>query len=1099
MNKRRVNITYKLSSTYLAIISAALISGIFCLYTLFKYQAIDKEMVLVNIPCISEVEKTQEISNEINKLTKNWVFLSNLSDRTKTNALVKNEYATAFFSLSKIAKKCQKTEDKRHFLAIKRNSKKALDGIAELNNIVADFESFYDEEKVNRAAEIYQTKIESSLKKNQSLFSELLISKNKRQKIIFEEKLNLIDYLTIIVFCAIASIVFISIASIFYTDKKISSPLIDLKNIISKVTAGDIETIAKSNGNDEIADMHNEISTLVDSLIEKTAFAKEIGIGNYFSEINILSDKDKLGYSLVDMSFELQKNNLQTKSSQESLKNAQKTAKIGSWEYELNTKKLSWSDEMYAIFEITTKNSLEELITAYKSKIHPDDKKTLSTIFKQTSITGEDFTYEHRILLQNGQIKYVFGKGTCEKNKLGKTIRIKGIVQDISSQKKTEQQIKDLIIFQNSILNSTEQSIISTDVNGLITQFNSGAEKILGYSAEEIINIQNPGIFHDPAEVVARAEVLSNELNKTVEPGFDVFISKANIFGSDTNEWTYITKNGNRIPVELIVTSRRNENNEIIGYTGVASDMSVKKAQFNEINLLKNALDETSLVSIANEKGIIEMVNEKFCLVSGYSQEELLGQNHRILNSGFHDKAFFIDLWKTISNGAIWRNEVQNRSKKGDIYWVHTTIVPVLNENNKPTQYISIRQDITERKHFEEVIINQKRIAEELTMAKDEFMSSMSHEIRTPLNGIIGFTNILLNNSNLTEQQNKQLEAIKTSGDILLVIINDILDIAKIESGKMNLEETPLQLKDLSQLILDTFAVKINEKQLNIHFEVDSNLPSNLLGDSVRISQILFNLLSNAIKFTTQGGTIALEIKSKHDSDLECHVELIVKDSGIGIPEDKINSVFEPFVQTSDDTARKYGGTGLGLTIVKKIIDLMHGEIRLTSEFGIGTTFTVLIPFKKNLKKDEIKPVTGLKLEEKAGDKLEAPRTLRILLAEDNLINQLLAQTVLEQFNYEVTTVENGLLAVEAVQEGIYDIVLMDLMMPEMDGYEASEKIRKLTDITNAGIPIIAVSADVTNSVINKCKEIGINDYISKPFDSEILKEKIIQLTRENL
>ena len=1096
MSNRKINITQKLATTYIVIIISTIISGVFSLFTLFKYQEIDQEMVLVNNPCIDEIETVQEISINLNTLTKNWVFLSNLKDKEKIEEIIKKDYSNSQKNISKILKRSKNKRDRKNFYEINKNSKTFLRGVNEINLILVDFESFFDEDKVNKATEIYTEKIENILKKNNRLFSQVLKEKKHRQEVIFKEKQTLFNYLTLIVFLAVIAILLLSIYSIYYTKKKIALPLIELKKIISNVTIGDILKINRSSETDEIAEMQNELSSLVDSLIEKTAFAKEIGQGNYFSEINILSEKDKLGYSLLDMSFELQKNNLQIKNSQESLKNAQITAKIGSWEYEIDSKKLSWSDEMYNLFEMEPQNSLEELISIYKTKIHPEDKPTLSQLINKMLISGKDFEYKHRIIKANGEIKYIYGKGIIEKNKFDKIVRIKGIAQDISQQKKTEKEIINLINFQNSILNSTEQSIISTNIDGTITHFNLGAEKLLGYSSDEILNIHNPGLFHLEEEVVSRAEKLSKELNIKIEPGFDVFITNANIKESDTNEWTYIHKNGTHIPVELTVTARRDSTNNIIGYTGVASDISVKNAQISEIKTLKNALDETSLVAIINTKGIFETVNDKFCLFSGYSRDELIGQNRKLLDSDFHTNEFWIEMIQTISKGEIWKNEVQNKNKKNDFYWVDETIVPVLDENGKPKQYISILQDITERKHFEEVIINQRRTAENLTKAKDDFMSSMSHEIRTPLNGIIGFTNILINNTNLTEQQNKQLEAIKTSGDILLVIINDILDIAKIESGKMNLEENPIQLKELSQLIIDTFAVKINEKELIVKIECDENLNNNLLGDSVRISQILFNLVSNAIKFTPLKGSIIISIKTIKEDNEKNTVEISVKDSGIGIPSDKINTVFEAFVQTSDDTARKYGGTGLGLSIVQKLLVLMEGTISVESEFGIGTTFTAIIPFKKNTKQDMRNSLKYLKSLKDNENNEEEIKVLKILLAEDNFINQLLAQTVLMQFNYEVTTVENGVLAIEAIKSNTFDIVLMDLMMPEMDGYEASIGIRALEDEEKSNIPIIAVSADVTNSVKTKCKNVGINDYISKPFDSKELKYKILNLIK---
>lgn len=666
------------------------------------------------------------------------------------------------------------------------------------------------------------------------------------------------------------------------------------------------------------------------------------------------------------------------------------------------------------------------------------------------------------------------------------------LINMANSLKESKEKINSLINFQNAILDSTEQSIITRDKSGFITHMNKGAEKMLGYSLEELMGMKTPNAFHIESQIINRAKVLSKELNTKIEPDFNAFVAKANLVGIDRNEWTFVKKDGTTITVDLIVTPIKNEKNEISGYTFVGSDISQSKKNLKEITLLRNALNDTAVVSITNSKGIIEHVNDKFLIASKYTREELIGQNHRILNSGHHPRSFFKKLWETIGKGKIFRGELVNRTKTGELYWEDSTIVPVMNEQNKPIQYISIKQDITKRKQFEKELIESKELAEKLAKVKDEFLSSMSHEIRTPLNGIIGFTNLLIQNPAFPVDQRKQLESIKTSGDILLVIINDILDLAKMDAGKMSLEEISFDLKELVDLIINTFAVKINEKRLNVHLVFHENVPQLVLGDSVRISQILFNFISNAIKFTSPEGNITLEISLNKEEDEYSFIQISVQDSGIGIQPDKVNTVFEPFVQTSNDTSRKYGGTGLGLAIVKKITELMSGTASVESIYGIGSKFTVILP----LKKDDTHQ--SEKIEEPESLEMTSLKNIKVLLVEDNFINQLLAQTVLSQFEAMVTTVENGKLGVEAIEKEDFDIVLMDIIMPEMDGYEATIAIRNLADKSKNSIPIIAVTADVTNTVILKCKESGIDDYISKPFNIYDLYTKILCLVKIN-
>lgn len=386
----------------------------------------------------------------------------------------------------------------------------------------------------------------------------------------------------------------------------------------------------------------------------------------------------------------------------------------------------------------------------------------------------------------------------------------------------------------------------------------------------------------------------------------------------------------------------------------------------------------------------------------------------------------------------------------------------------------------------------EKERSEHLARARDEFLSSMSHEIRTPLNGILGFTDLLLKNPSLDAESKKQLDYIMMSGDILLVIINDILDLAKIESGQITLYEKPFELAKLIQLVYDAFSTKIQEKNLSFETSIDKKIPSIVKGDSVRVAQILFNLISNSVKFTPLKGRITLNIDLEKEDAEFYYVNLTVEDTGIGIAPNKIDTIFDPFIQVSDDTARKYGGTGLGLTIIKKIITMMNGGIEVKSELNVGTKFMVHLPFAKV---SNYPSAAELVIEKNEPELLFAKdKKIKVLLAEDNKINQLLAKKVLANYNFDCVIVENGSLAVEAVINENFDIVLMDIMMPVMDGYEATSIIRNLTDETKRNIPIIALTAVVTGLIVEDCAKAGMNSYLSKPFESEALYKAITKL-----
>lgn len=389
-------------------------------------------------------------------------------------------------------------------------------------------------------------------------------------------------------------------------------------------------------------------------------------------------------------------------------------------------------------------------------------------------------------------------------------------------------------------------------------------------------------------------------------------------------------------------------------------------------------------------------------------------------------------------------------------------------------------------------LVKEKERSEQLAMVRDEFLSSMSHEIRTPLNGILGFTDLLLENPLFDDEAKKQLDYIKMSGDILLVIINDILDLAKIESGQITLYEKPFDLAKLTQLIYNTFVIKVQEKDINFKISIDKKIPKILHGDSIRISQILFNLISNAVKFTPNRGKIRLKIKFDREFEGLYYIKVFVKDTGIGIPSDRIDSIFAPFIQVSNDTARKYGGTGLGLTIIKKIINMMNGDIRVKSKPNVGTKFIVSLPFV-NKNSDSVSSKSIVK-QSQSVTPINKNENINVLLVDDNPINQTLLEKVLSKFNYNCVTVNNGSLAVEAVTNGDFDIVLMDIMMPILNGYEATTIIRNLEDETKKNIPIVALTAVVTGSVIEQCAAVGINKYLSKPFEPEELCNVINEL-----
>ncbi|TDE53404.1 response regulator [Flavobacterium sp. GT3P67] len=379
---------------------------------------------------------------------------------------------------------------------------------------------------------------------------------------------------------------------------------------------------------------------------------------------------------------------------------------------------------------------------------------------------------------------------------------------------------------------------------------------------------------------------------------------------------------------------------------------------------------------------------------------------------------------------------------------------------------------------------NATILAENAVKAKQQFLSNMSHEIRTPMNAIIGFTKVVLK-TDLTAKQKEYLNAIKMSGDALIVLINDILDLAKVDAGKMTFEKTPFKMKSSISAMLHLFETKILEKNLRLVKEYDDNIPDVLIGDPVRLHQIILNLVSNAVKFTTEG-KITVSVRLLHEEEDKLIIEFAVTDTGIGIPEEKIGKIFENFQQASSGTSRLYGGTGLGLAIVKQLVEPQGGSIRVKSIVEEGSTFSFTLSFQKTNSDAE--------LENEMMELDTEIKNIKVLVVEDIPLNQLLMKTLLDDFGFARDIAENGKIAVEKLKENYYDIILMDLQMPEMNGFEATEYIR---NTMKSKIPIIALTADVTTVDLAKCKAVGMNDYIAKPVDDKLLYSKIVGILKK--
>ncbi|UTJ07588.1 ATP-binding protein [Arcobacter roscoffensis] len=606
------------------------------------------------------------------------------------------------------------------------------------------------------------------------------------------------------------------------------------------------------------------------------------------------------------------------------------------------------------------------------------------------------------------------------------------------------------------------------------------------------------------------------------------------------------------------------------------------------LNQYKRAVDLSAIVSKTDKNGKITYVNDAFIKISKYTQEELIGENHNIVRHPDMPTSLFEEVWNTILSKQIWKGQIKNKDKEGKDYYVNTTIVPILNYENEIEEFLAIRLDITD------VIISQIK-AQKADEAKSTFLANMSHEIRTPLNAIIGFSDILCKSKSLDIHGVKQARIIQSSANSLLSIINDILDISKIESGNFDITIDNTDLYFISEHVIELFSKNAIEKNLKLIFNIDHRIPMCILTDGVRVRQVLSNLLSNAIKFTPQHGKVELNISLQSISDGKATINFEIKDTGIGIPDDKLDNVFRPFIQVDHKSTREFEGTGLGLSICSHIIEALGSKIGIKSSIGLGTSFffdltfdvcddsihtnkeylhhlnfkventdndlyhyikrylsifgtininkssskdiyifnynkdhnlddfrqlhkdnpiLILFEYEEDLSKlilEDNEQALSLpfyaskvndalqELQKKAVDSMPSINedsllesfNGNILVAEDNLANQELISYILESFGLNYNIKPNGK---ETLDEFIskpeaYDLVLMDINMPIMDGIEAFNAIREHEKQHALGtIPIIALTANAIKGDRERFLNIGMNEYLSKPVNTNELK-----------
>jgi len=691
----------------------------------------------------------------------------------------------------------------------------------------------------------------------------------------------------------------------------------------------------------------------------------------------------------------------------------------------------------------------EELIGLTWEKLsHPEDLSANLELFQQ-ALDGKIASYEieKRFIRKNGSIAYVILSVVCEHNKDGSVHHFLSSYIDITRRKQSEEQIKTL----SKAIEQSPTSIIITNAEGKIEFVNAKFTSLMQYSLEDVKG-KNPRIFnpgHAPADMF-------QTMWETLQAGSIWQVESMNR-----------KKDGLSFRENVIISPLMDDYGRISNYIIISEDITEKKEIDKKLKLLAHSLESIGeCVSITDTDDIIFYVNESFQQTYGYTENELIGKHISMLRPLGMEAEYALTIFQETRNGG-WRGELVNRRKDGTLFPILLSTSLIKDENDITISLIGVAIDITERKKLLDDLVNAKVKAEESDRLKTAFLHNISHEIRTPMNAIVGFSEFLTEPDLSIEKRNHFIDIIVQSSDQLLSIITDIISISTIEAGQEKIREKEVNINRICNLINDQFQARAQSLNVDLHYNTGlADNEANFITDETKLIQILTNLVGNALKFTKQGSVdFRYEVKGNQ-------LEFYVKDTGIGIPPEMHNEIFNRFRQVETTSARQFGGSGLGLSISKAYVELLGGKIWLTSEPEKGSTFYFTLPLKAANSQ-----IASAK--QSAEDlKVDLKKLKTILIAEDQDSNFQLLEELLSGLNVNIVRAINGLEAVEISKIKPINLILMDIKMPEMDGYEATKLIKEFSP----NIPIIAQTAYAMNEEMEKALQAGCDSCIIKPF-----------------